>query len=232
MQPIPELNPNPDLPSLSKMVEIVKEAGSGGEWFFGFPEKEDGLFLQQDPEEFAAFVHFMANKVGSCELSLDLGIASGGQTKFLRDWFKCKKTIILDNGEHPLFPKWERIKRLVDTEYELELISDSHADEVRTKLAPYENKIDFAFVDGDHSYKGLRQDIFLVTPLLKDGGIMALHDTAAVWDCKRVFDDLLNSPNYSLLRNYDNRFGISLWQRLPRRKPTKWYNHKYGWGRI
>lgn len=221
-----------EIPSLPEMVELIKEAGSSVEWFFGYPVKENGLYLQQDPEEFAAFVHFMATHVGSAELSLDLGIASGGQTKFLRDWFKCKRTIILDNGEHEHFHRWERIKKLVDTEFELEMISDSHLPEVREKLQPYQNKIDFAFVDGDHSYKGLRQDIFLVTPLLRDGGILALHDTAAVWDCKKVFDDLIKSPNYVLLRNYDNRFGISLWQRLPRRKPTKWRNHTFAWGRL
>lgn len=220
------------IPSRDEMVELVKAAGSSAEWFFGYPEVEDGLYLQQDPEEFADFVHFMASHVGSAKMTLDLGIASGGQTKFLRDWFKCEKTIILDIGLHEMFPHWARIKEMVDTEYELEMISDSHLPAVREKLAPYENQIDFAFVDGDHSYKGLRQDIFLVTPLLKTGGIMALHDTAAVWDCKRVFDDLLNSPNYSLLRNFDNRFGISLWQRLPRRKPTHWYNHSFGWGRL
>lgn len=220
------------MPSLAEFENLVREAGSSDESFFGYPTKEDGLHLQQDPGEFAAFVHYMATQVPAAELSLDLGIASGGQTKFLRDYFPCRRTIILDNGEHPMFPHWKRIKPLVKTELELELIADSHLAEVRTTLAKYENCLDFAFVDGDHSYKGLRQDIFLVTPLLKDGAIMALHDTAAVADCNKVYQELLGSPNFSRLRNFDTRFGISLWKRLPRRKPTKWYNHVLALGRI
>ncbi|MEM1382244.1 MAG: class I SAM-dependent methyltransferase [Pseudomonadota bacterium] len=220
------------IPTRVEMAELVRQAGSSHEGFFRYPIRSDGLYLQQDPEEFAAFVHFMATEVGQADLTLDLGIASGGQTKFLRDWFPCRRTIIVDDGRHEMFPHWARIKPEVRTEFVTEIISDSHLPAVRAQLAAYENSLDFAFVDGDHSYKGLRQDIFMVTPLLKEGAVMALHDTAAVWDCKRVFDDLLRSPNFTLLRNFDNRFGISLWQRLPRRKPTKWVNHAFGWGRL
>ena len=220
------------IPGVSQMMDLFRAAGSSHPDFFGYPTVEGGLFLQQDPTEFAQFVHFMATERRTADLSLDLGIASGGQTKFLRDWFKCKRTIILDNGAHPMFPHWSRIKPTVDSDICLELTNDSHAPEVRAAPEPYRNQVDFAFVDGDHSYRGLRQDIFLVKPLLKDYGVMALHDTAAVWDCKQVFDDLLRSRDFTLLRNFDNRFGISLWLRLPRRKPGKWYNHRYGWGRL
>lgn len=220
------------VPSIPELVERIKASGSSHEKFFGYPEREGGLFLQQDPLEFAQFVHFMATEHRTADLTLDLGIASGGQTKFLRDFFKCKRTIILDDGKHSMFPHWKRIKPTVDTSFEDEIISDSHAPTVRTRLAKFDNCLDFAFVDGDHSYRGLRQDIFLVTPLLKDYAVLALHDTAAVGDCKRVYDDLLNSRNFTRLRSFDNRFGISLWMRLPRRKPQHWYNHLFGWGHI
>jgi hypothetical protein len=220
------------VPSRQELINIIRESGSSHEEFFHYPIREDGLFLQQNPEEFADFIHFTANHLQHIQLSLDIGIASGGQTKLLRDYLKCDQTIILDNGEHEMFKHWERIKQDVQSDIILEMIEDSHSPSVRERLTPYTNKVEFAFVDGDHSYKGLRQDIFLVTPLLRDWGIMALHDTAAVSDCNRVFDDLLNSPNFTLLRNFDTRFGISLWMRLPRRKPTHWYNHKFGIGRI
>lgn len=220
------------VPSVPELVKLIKNSGSSHKAFFGYPEVEGGLYLQQDPQEFAEFVHFMATEFGSAELTLDIGIASGGQTKFLRDFYKCKRTIILDNGEHSMFPHWARIKPMVDTIFEDEIISDSHLPEVRDRLAKYENKLDFAFVDGDHSYLGLRKDIFLVTPLLKDYAVMALHDTAAVADCNRVYQDLLESRNFTRLRAFNNRFGISLWMRLPRRKAPHWYNFKYGWGKI
>jgi predicted O-methyltransferase YrrM len=39
--------------------------------------------------------------------------------------------------------------------------------------------IDFLFIDGDHSYEGVKQDYELYAPLVRDGGIVALHDVGA-----------------------------------------------------
>jgi predicted O-methyltransferase YrrM len=37
-------------------------------------------------------------------------------------------------------------------------------------------KIDALFIDGDHSYQGVRQDFWLYAPLVRAGGLIALHD--------------------------------------------------------
>ena len=219
-------------PGREELVRIIEESGSGDADFFGYPVREDGLYLQQDAEEFAAFVHFMATKVPASELSLEIGVASGGQTRFVRDYWEARKTIILDIGQHPLFPHWERIKKGINTEIALEIIDDSHAPRVREKLLPFAGKIDFAFVDGDHSYRGLKQDIFLTKELLKPGSLMVLHDTAAVSDCRRVFDELLSSKDFQLVRNFQNRFGISVWKLMRVKKMPNAINRMTGIGRI
>ena len=36
--------------------------------------------------------------------------------------------------------------------------------------------VDFLFIDGDHSYKGVRADFHLYAPLVRPGGIVAFHD--------------------------------------------------------
>lgn len=36
--------------------------------------------------------------------------------------------------------------------------------------------VDFLFIDGDHSYKGVKADYELYSPLVRSGGIIALHD--------------------------------------------------------
>nr|WP_319388766.1 class I SAM-dependent methyltransferase [uncultured Cohaesibacter sp.] len=218
--------------SLSYYIDLVKKQGSGDEVFFGYPVIENGLYLQQDPCEFAALTKFLAEEVRSADLTLDLGIASGGQTKFLRDQFDAKQTIILDDGNHPLFKHWSRIKKEVKSEIVFEMIEDSHKPSVREALKPWYGKVDFAYVDGDHSYKGLRQDIFLMKHLLKDGAFMVLHDTTAVWDCRQVFKDLIRSPEFHLYRNFDNRFGISVWIKSGRRRKPNWVNHTFGWGKL
>ncbi len=40
----------------------------------------------------------------------------------------------------------------------------------------YGDKIDFVYIDADHSYEGVRQDIALWWPLVSDRGILAGHD--------------------------------------------------------
>ena len=219
-------------PTRDELIRTIELAGSSEEAYFGFPERPDGLYLQQDPEEFAAFVHFMATKAPPAQLSLDIGIASGGQTKFLRDYYASKRTIVVDNGRHSRFPHWERIKKELNSELILEVIDDSHAPAAREKLLPFAGQIDFAFVDGDHSYRGLRKDIFLVKELLRDGGLVALHDTLAVADCRKVHEEMLASRSFGLMRNYQNRFGISVWKLMSRKSMPTNLNRAWGIGRL
>ncbi len=39
--------------------------------------------------------------------------------------------------------------------------------------------IDFLFIDGDHTYEGVKQDFSMYAPLVRPGGIIALHDIVA-----------------------------------------------------
>lgn len=39
-----------------------------------------------------------------------------------------------------------------------------------------ESSVDFLFIDGDHSYQGVKADFELFSPLVRPGGIVAFHD--------------------------------------------------------
>ncbi len=39
-------------------------------------------------------------------------------------------------------------------------------------------ELDFLFIDGDHTYAGVRQDFEMYSPLVRDGGLIAFHDIA------------------------------------------------------
>ena len=39
-------------------------------------------------------------------------------------------------------------------------------------------KIDFLFIDADHSYKGVKKDFKMYSPLVRLGGIIAFRDIA------------------------------------------------------
>ncbi len=60
------------------------------------------------------------------------------------------------------------------------LRGDSHADEMlnRVKAALRDQALDYLFIDGDHTYEGVKRDFELYAPLVRKGGIIALHDIA------------------------------------------------------
>lgn len=224
----PTLKP---LPPREELIERIRAAGSGDLKHFGYPIRADGLYLQQDPPEFADFVSHMATHAEPAELSLDIGVASGGQTVFLRDYYACATTITVDLGAHPDAHHWKRIKQSMNSRHLLEIIDDSHSARVREQLLPYKGKIDFAFVDGDHSYRGLRKDVFLVRELLRPGALMALHDILEVADCKRVHEEMLRSEIFDHVKDFTSKFGISLW-RLKQPVESTWPNRAFGVGRM
>lgn len=55
----------------------------------------------------------------------------------------------------------------------------------------FKGKIEFVFIDGDHSYKHAKQDFELWYPKVLEHGIMAFHDTMLVQGPKKVVRDLV-----------------------------------------
>lgn len=56
--------------------------------------------------------------------------------------------------------------------------ADSQQDEtVEAVIEVLTGRFDLAFIDGDHSEAGVRRDLELWSPLVRDGGLVAFHDT-------------------------------------------------------
>jgi predicted O-methyltransferase YrrM len=73
----------------------------------------------------------------------------------------------------------EQIRSYARGKQELILIrGDSHAirtrDELTTALG--ERGVDFLFIDGDHTYEGVKQDYEMYAPLVRNGGMIVFHD--------------------------------------------------------
>jgi predicted O-methyltransferase YrrM len=65
-------------------------------------------------------------------------------------------------------------------------------------------KVDFIFIDGDHSWEGISKDWPLYSDKLKAGGIMALHDTSVVAEDNGVVMDSVRY--YNDVIRHDDRF--------------------------
>ncbi len=60
--------------------------------------------------------------------------------------------------------------------YIIEMQGDTHSPEYIKIVKEKTGLVDFLFIDGDHSYQGVKQDFFNYLPLVKKGGYVAFHD--------------------------------------------------------
>ena len=56
--------------------------------------------------------------------------------------------------------------------------SDSHLPATLEELERHleGTRLDFLFIDGDHTYEGVKQDFEMYSPLVRAGGLIAFHD--------------------------------------------------------
>jgi SAM-dependent methyltransferase len=104
---------------------------------------------------------------------LEIGCWDGGT---LREWLTAKPApelvvaVSLEHRQPEIYPQWTHPKTnlVVGTGNSLspEMV------EIMQTNAPY----DWAFIDGEHDYDYVNHDVAVVLPLIREGGVMLLHD--------------------------------------------------------
>jgi len=132
---------------------------------------------QQIPAEISAFLDLCAPL--NPKSILEVGTDSGG-TLFLLSSVAdpSAKLVSVDlfgypGWKAPLYASFARGGQ------SLRLIrGDSHSPETihQVKGALGDAKLDLLFLDGDHSYAGVKKDFETYSPMVREGGIIALHD--------------------------------------------------------
>jgi predicted O-methyltransferase YrrM len=121
------------------------------------------------------------------ERALEIGTARGGTLFFLTRLAAPQATIIsVDLPGGKLAGGYSRTrawlyKRFARRTQRLQLLQgDSHRRDMlgRVKAALRGQELDYLFIDGDHTYEGVKQDFELYAPLVRKGGVIALHDIA------------------------------------------------------
>jgi len=116
---------------------------------------------------------------------LEIGTAGGGTLfLFTKATDPEAKIISIDLPSGPFgggYPEWKipLYKSFSKGKQKIYLIRrDSHnpqtLEEVKKILSG--EKVDFLFIDGDHSYEGVKRDFEMYSPLVRKGGIIAFHD--------------------------------------------------------
>ena len=137
----------------------------------------------QKPSELQSFLEFMKDK--KMDTVVEVGTARGGVFYAL-----CKiagdkaKVISIDMpggqfGGGYVETDIETFKTFRKDAQELSFIrKDSHKESTKKELQKIlgKDEIDLLFIDGDHTYKGVKKDWEMYSPLVREGGIIAFHD--------------------------------------------------------
>jgi predicted O-methyltransferase YrrM len=142
------------------------------------------FYAIQIPSELTALGEILVER--RPERALEIGTARGGTLLFLTRLASPNATIVsvdLPDGKFGGYSArrgWF-YQRFARRSQRLHLLQgDSHSDDMlsRVKSAFGGQPLDYLFIDGDHSYEGVKQDFELYAPLVRNGGVIALHDVA------------------------------------------------------
>jgi predicted O-methyltransferase YrrM len=139
----------------------------------------------QIKEEFVKLLEIF--KENNPRVIMEIGTAMGGTLfSFCKLAQEDAIIISIDLPKGPFgggYPEWKIpfYKAFAKGEQKLYLLrKDSHKqdtlEEIKKILSG--NQLDFLFIDGDHSYEGVKKDFEMYSPLVKKGGIIAFQDIA------------------------------------------------------
>jgi predicted O-methyltransferase YrrM len=156
--------------------------------------------------------------------TVEIGTATGGTLFIWCALAHPDATIVsidLPGGIHGGgYPYWKTIvyKRFASANQKVHLLrGDSHSaamlNQLKERLAG--QPVDFLFIDGDHTYAGVKQDFDMYSPLVRKGGLIAFHDIC------------LHPPE---LDCHVDKF----WNELKQARPAQEFieNPRQGWGGI
>jgi len=143
-----------------------------------------GAAIEDGEEE---FIFDIPRIVGEGNV-INLGDLNGGSAILLAQGFQQKNirghVYTVDNyGPIQMADSHKNMVRLgVDG---LITIINKRTDEA---ISTFRGTYTFVFIDAEHSYKGVRSDWLNYSPLIKDGGLIAFHDTNQT-EINRVLED-------------------------------------------
>ena len=178
--------------AVRRLAELERRGGDDISRLFDVPFafRGPGLFNIISPSQVKDEVRFLFDAVRGLDPKcvVEIGTDKGG-TLYL--WCKAARkdalVVSLDLPNRLHYLPWRRkfycafAKKGQDLRF---LPGDSHAgrtfDLLKRMLGGV--PIDFLFIDGDHTYEGVKQDFLMYFPLVRESGLIAFHDIQTLRD--------------------------------------------------
>lgn len=193
------------------------------------------LCMQQRPEEISGLIKFFLDKKDqgeSLRYYAEIGACSGGTTFAINNFLEFKELLIIDDGgaEAVEFYVDQRGNQLRGQNLKsiprVEIIGSSAEQRVidMALFISAKQKYDILFIDGDHSYNGVKLDTINYLPIVRQGGYVIFHDTEHVegiqqWllELPTVFSNLKPVQKFAMPSKYTSAFptgiGITVYQK-------------------
>lgn len=145
------------------------------------PQINPRWVMEQHPQEIEAFAEWLRPRFQQGHSVVEIGVRHGGTSALWHELLAASVVVGIDRIGHDSYREPEFSQRAVDMMAEFPRYSfvrgnsqdESTLQKVRGLITP---PVGFLFIDGDHSYQGVRRDFDLWTQLMAPGGIVAFHD--------------------------------------------------------
>lgn len=167
------------------------------------PKPAPPVRILQQPEEIAGLVSLYKSK--KPKYVLEIGSFTGGTLWY---WIKLAQPgakivsvdLMIQDGQRHEQEKgrreWSNWIEGIDCEFSSHLCSTTSPLFPKIVKREFPEGIDFAFVDGGHSYEVVQNDFAVIWQNLREGGLIALHDIHTLSkdnDCAKFWEALRNS---------------------------------------
>lgn len=176
---------------------------------------EGGIHLQQQIDEAIGYISFLIERKSEgekIEKFLEVGSASGGNTFVLDKYLNLETIMIVDDNQHPKHHL--RNKILENVNINKTFIGDSQSKEIIEKVRNTGVIFDFMFIDGDHSYNGVKNDTINYTPFLRKNGYVLFHDFLSVADVRDWILEFEKNEFFKKVADFKFKHGVVIFQKI------------------
>lgn len=166
--------------------------------------------MQGHPEEFADFIFALHGD--TYENYMEVGSAASGTTRMLNDFFDFEKIVIIDDNKQFKEYPYREIN-LMGLPY-VEFIGNSQGDFAHEYVKSLNMEFDLVYIDGDHSYEGVRNDFNNYFEFVKSGGKIGFHDTRIFPGVKKFMKELKKDDRLEFIGEYYRKMGMAIFKKI------------------
>lgn len=199
-----------------EIEETIREAGSNSLSVFG-GKFEGGINCQMTPDEFAFCLMEIIDSGHRVASYLEIGAASGGTTAMVHRFLAPDLIVLVDENKHATAHQRPQVLQGIEAVEIIGRSDDESSVAAAGTLGPY----DLILIDGDHSYSGVKLDMVLYSPMLKNGGFLMFHDSALPeLGVQRVVRELKKDTGYEFIGEHVSAsiprpLGTAIFRRRP-----------------